>query len=68
MCTISVNLITVGWSIGCNKKIFLISFAILLNSYVLWIKEIINYLGPVQKREKVYKNFKLSLLITETSE
>ena len=67
MRTISVNLITVGWSIGCNENISLISFAILLNSYVLWIKEIVNYLRPIQKREGVHRNSELSLLITETT-
>ena len=46
MRTISVNFITVSWSIGCNENISLMSFAILLN-YVLWMKEIVNYLRLV---------------------
>ena len=65
MRTINIDLITVGWSIGCNKNIFLMSFAILSNSYMLWMKEMVNYLRLVQRREGVYRNFKLSLLLTK---
>ena len=51
MRTICVDLSTVSVSIGCNENSSPLSFAILSNSYLLWMREMANYLRPIQRRE-----------------